>query len=161
MNLRKTSMMILKITIRMVVIAAVVAVFYIVCRETFEYGAAIFSEEAMDEKGQGQEVVVTIPFNTTTEELGEILVESGLIKDAGMFNIQALLYELEIYPGTYEFNTEQNVEAIIEVINTAYWEAKEAEEAEKESKEAAKKKAEEKQTEQTKEEQTDKDEDGE
>lgn len=159
MNLRKTSMMVLKITIKMVVIAAVVAVFYIVCRKTFEYGAAIFSEEAMDEKGQGKEVVVTIPYNTTTEELGEILIENGLIKDAGMFNIQAMLYELEIYPGTYEFNTEQNVEEIIEIINIAYWDAKEAEEAEKESKEAEKEKAEEKQTEEssTEESQTEKD----
>lgn len=154
MNMRKTSMMILKITIRMVVIAAIVAVFYVVCRKTFDYGAAIFSEEAMAEKGQGQEVVVTIPYDTTTAELGKILVESGLIEDAGMFNIQAVLYELEIYPGTYQFSTEQNVEEIIEVINTAYWEAKEAEEAERESKEAAKNKAEEKQTEETQTEET-------
>ena len=38
MNLRKTSMMILRITLKMVVIAAVVAIFYMVCTKTFEYG---------------------------------------------------------------------------------------------------------------------------
>lgn len=129
MNWRKTSMMVLKITIKMVVIAAVVAVFYVGCRKTFEYGEAIFSEEAMDEKGQGYEVVVTIPYNTTVSELGKILVENGLIEDVGIFKVQAILYELNVYPGTYTFNTEQNVEEIIDVINEAYWAAKEAETA--------------------------------
>ena len=100
MSMRKTSMMIFKITIRMVVLAAVVAVFYIVCSKCFEYGAAIFSEEAMDKTGQGHEVVVTIPYNTTNKEFGEILVGNGLIADADMFVIQAALYELQMYPGT-------------------------------------------------------------
>lgn len=128
MNWRKTSMMVFKITIKMVVIAAVVAVFYVVCKKTFEYGAAIFSEEAMDAKGQGHEVVVTIPYNTTVKELGNILAENGLIEDAGMFQVQALLYELNVYPGTYTFSTEDNVEDIVDIINEAYWESIEADE---------------------------------
>lgn len=127
MNMRKTSMMVFKITIKMVVMAVAVAVFYIVCSKTFEYGAAIFSEEAMDEAGEGYEVVVTIPNNTTATELGDILASNGLIEDADMFVIQAMLYELNIYPGTYTFSTEQNVESVIDTINEAYWAAKEDE----------------------------------
>ena len=123
MNWRKTSMMVLKITVKMVVIAAVVAVFYVVCSKAFEYGAAIFSEESMDAKGQGHEVVVTIPFNTTVKELGNILVENGLIEDVGIFQVQAILYELNVYPGTYTFSTENNVEDIIDIINEAYWDS--------------------------------------
>ena len=130
MNTRKMATMIFKITIRMVVIAAVVALFYIVCSKAFEFGEAIFSEETMAEKGEGQPVVVTIPYGTTSGELGQILADNGLIEDAGMFKIQALLYELEMYPGTYEFNTENTVEDIIETINAAYWAAEEAKEAE-------------------------------
>lgn len=139
MNMRKTSMMIFKITIRMVVAAAVVAVFYIVCAKSFEYGAAIFSEEAVDKVGTGREVVVTIPNNTTTQEFGEILVANGLIKDSDMFVIQAALYELKIYPGTYTFSTEQNVEKIIQIVNDAYWDAWEKEQEAKTEKKTEKK----------------------
>lgn len=124
MNLRKTSMMVFRITLKMVAIAAIVAVFYVVCVKTFEYGEAIFSEEGMDSRGNGHDVVVTIPQDTTTSELGNILKTNGLIVDAGMFRIQALLYELIITPGTYEFSTEDNVEEIIGIINAAAPESK-------------------------------------
>lgn len=117
MNLRKTSTMVFRITMKMVIVAVLVAVFYVVCSKAFEYGAAIFSEEAMDSKGAGHEVVVTIPQDTSAAELGEILQNNGLIEDAGIFRIQAILYDLVITPGTYEFSTENNVEDIIDIIN--------------------------------------------
>ncbi|MGN1188502.1 MAG: hypothetical protein ACI4R6_08400, partial [Lachnospiraceae bacterium] len=94
MNLRKTSMMVLRITLKMVAIAAVIAVFYVVCTKTFEYGEDIFSEEGMDSKGKGHNVVVTIPQDTTASELGKILQVNGLIENSSIFRIQALLYEL-------------------------------------------------------------------
>ena len=127
MNMRKTSTMIFKITMKMVVTAAVIAIFYFVCTKSFEYGEAVFSEEPMDKAGTGYKVVVTIPSNTTAKEFGDILLSHGLIKDADMFVIQAALYELEMYPGTYTFSTEQNVEELIGVVNKAYWDAKKAE----------------------------------
>ncbi|MBQ5917714.1 MAG: endolytic transglycosylase MltG [Lachnospiraceae bacterium] len=117
MNLRKTAMMIFRLTMKMAIVAVVVAVFYVVCSKTFEYGAAIFSEEAMAPYGKGVEVVVTIPNDTSAGELGKILQKNGLIKDAGIFKIQAFLYDLTITPGTYEFSTENNVEDIIDIIN--------------------------------------------
>ena len=117
MNLRKTAMMIFRLTMKMAILAVVVAVFYVVCSKTFEYGAAIFSEEAMAPYGKGVEVEVTIPNDTSAGELGKILQKNGLIKDAGIFKIQAFLYDLTITPGTYEFSTENNVEDIIDIIN--------------------------------------------
>ena len=73
MNLRKTAIMIFRITLKMVILAALVAVFYVVCVKTFEYGGAIFSEEPMDSYGKGEDVVVTIPVDTTAGELCNIL----------------------------------------------------------------------------------------
>ncbi len=117
MDARKIATMIFKVTIKMVVIAALVAVCYVVCSSTFKYGSELFSQEAMAKTGQGEDVIVTIPYNTSAGELGQILESNGLIKDAGMFKVQAWLYELTITPGTYKFNTEYNVEDIIDVIN--------------------------------------------
>lgn len=119
MDARKIATMIFKLTIKMVVIAALVAVCYVVCLTTFEYGAELFSQEAMAKAGEGEDVVVTIPYNTSAAELGKILKDNGLIRDASMFQIQAILYELTITPGTYEFNTEDNVEDIVDIINAA------------------------------------------
>ena len=120
MKARDVAMMIFRLTLKMVAVAAIVAVFYVVCSKTFEYGAAIFSEEGMDSKGSGHSVTVTIPKNTTVEGLGEILKANGLIEDTGMYKIQAQLYELadSIVPGTYDFSTENSVEDIIEIINS-------------------------------------------
>ena len=117
MNIRKTAMMIFRITMKMAIMAILVAMFYVVCSKTFEYGAAIFSEKAMAPYGKGMDVVVTIPNDTTAGELGRILKANGLIKDADIFKIQAFLYDLTITPGTYEFSTENNVEDIIDIIN--------------------------------------------
>ena len=117
MNLRKTAMMIFRLTLTMAIIATLVAVFYVVCSKTFEYGSAIFSEEPMAPYGKGVDVVVTIPNDTSAGELGRILKANGLIKDEGIFKIQAFLYDLTITPGTYEFSTECNVEDIIDIIN--------------------------------------------
>ena len=128
MKLRKTAMMIFRLTLKMAIIATLVAVFYVVCSKTFEYGAAIFSEEPMAPHGQGVDVVVTIPNDTTAGELGRILKSNGLIKDEGIFKIQAFLYELTITPGTYEFSTENNVEDIIDIINANKPEEEEEEE---------------------------------
>ena len=117
MKLRKTAVMIFRITIKMAIVAILVSVFYVVCSKTFEYGAAIFSEEPMASYGKGEDVVVTIPNDTSPGELGRILKVNGLIKDADIFKIQAFLYDLTITPGTYEFSTENNVEDIIDIIN--------------------------------------------
>lgn len=117
MSIRKTAMMIFRITMKMAIIAILVAMFYVVCSKTFEYGVAIFSEEAMAPYGKGEDIVVTIPNDTTAGELGKILKANGLIKDADIFKIQAFLYDLTITPGTYEFSTENNVEDIIDIIN--------------------------------------------
>ena len=67
--------------------------------------------------GKGVDVVGTLPNDTSAGELGRILKANGLIKDEGIFKIQAFLYDLTITPGTYEFSTEYNVEDIIDIIN--------------------------------------------
>ena len=119
MDARKIATMIFKLTIKMVVIAALVAVCYVVCLTTFKYGEDLFSQEAMAKMGHGETVLVTIPYNTSAEELGDILKTNGLIKNADMFPVQAWLYDLTITPGNYQFSTEDNIEDIIDIINAA------------------------------------------
>lgn len=98
----------------MYIIGAVLLV--LVCKSAFDFGVKVFSEEGMAEKGSGQEVVVTIPADSSTSEVASILKKNGLIESEFVFKIQAMLYEAEIYSGTYTLNTEYSPEEIIDAL---------------------------------------------
>ena len=98
----------------MYVIGAVLVI--LISRSAFEFGEKIFSEEGIAEKGSGHEVVITIPADASTSEVASILKENGLIESELVFKIQTILYEAEIYSGTYTVNTEYNPEEIIDAL---------------------------------------------
>ena len=98
----------------MYVIGAVLVI--LISRSAFAFGEKIFSEAGMAEKGSGHEVVITIPADASTGEVASILKENGLIDSEFVFKIQTILYEAEIYSGTYTMNTEYSPEEIIEAL---------------------------------------------
>ena len=51
--------------------------------------------------------------------MGEILEEAGLIRDSRAFTIQAMVYEYEVQPGTYELNTSESSKEIIAILREA------------------------------------------
>lgn len=113
---KKSASVFSKITFKtaMYIIGAVLVV--LISRSAFAFGEKIFSEEGMAEKGKGQEVVVTIPADASTGEVASILKKNGLIESEFVFKIQTILYEAEIYSGTYTINTEYSPEEIIEAL---------------------------------------------
>lgn len=113
---KKSASVFSKITFKvaMYIIGAVLLV--LVCKSAFDFGVKVFSEEGMAEKGSGQEVVVTIPADSSTSEVASILKKNGLIESEFVFKIQAMLYEAEIYSGTYTLNTEYSPEEIIDAL---------------------------------------------
>lgn len=113
---KKSASVFSKLTFKvaMYVIGAVLLV--LVCKWSFDFGTKVFSEEGMAEKGKGQEVVITIPADASTGEVASILKENGLIESELVFKIQAILYEADIYSGTYTLNTEYNPEELIEAL---------------------------------------------
>lgn len=113
---KKSASVFSKITFKtaMYIIGAVLVV--LISRSAFAFGEKIFSEEGMAEKGKGQEVVVTIPADASTGEVASILKKNGLIESEFVFKIQTILYEAEIYSGTYTISTEYSPEEIIEAL---------------------------------------------
>ncbi len=113
---KKSASVFSKITFKaaMYIIGAVLVV--LISRSAFAFGEKIFSEEGMAEKGKGQEVVITIPADASTGEVASILKKNGLIESELVFKIQTMLYEAEIYSGTYTVNTEYSPEEIIEAL---------------------------------------------
>ena len=104
-------------TVIKVVVTAVFLMFvYRYAVEAYDYGYRIFGEEPMDAE-PGRDVTVTIGEYDSTQDVAEMLVQRGLIRDAELFVIQEKLSGLEegIQPGTYDLNTAMKVEEMLEI----------------------------------------------
>lgn len=112
----KKSSVVSKMSIKMAMYIIGAVVIVLVCKATFEFGTLVFTEEGMAAKGDGREVVITIPRDSTISEIAAILKDNGLIESELAFRIQTLLYEADIYSGTYTLNTEYGPEELIEAM---------------------------------------------
>ena len=104
-------------TVIKVVVTAVFLMFvYRYAVEAYNYGYRIFGEEPMDVE-PGRDVTVTIGEHDSTQDVAEMLVQRGLIRDAKLFVIQEKLSGLEegLRPGTYDLNTAMTVEEMLEI----------------------------------------------
>lgn len=82
----------------------------------YDYGFRVFAEEPV-EIGEGRIISVSIS-GTDAGEVGEMLQEKGLIRDANLFRIQELLSEHhgKIRPGVYDLNTSMTAQDMLAVI---------------------------------------------
>lgn len=101
------------------VIATVVVIFLvykgaILC---YDYGYRIFMEPAVS-SGEGRSITVTIEENMTPQEVGEMFVSKGLVRDANLFALQYLLSEFrkDVKPGEFELSTAMTAEEMMEVM---------------------------------------------
>ena len=83
----------------------------------YEYGFRVFAEGPV-EAGEGRVISVSISAGDTAREVGEMLQERGLIRDANLFRIQELLSEHhgKIQPGIYDLSTSMTAQDILAVI---------------------------------------------
>lgn len=108
-------------TVMKVVIAALVLMFlYRYSIMAYDYGYRIFGEEPMDAE-PGREVTVTVTESDSAEDIGALLEQKGLIRDAKLFVIQEKLSgsETGITAGSYELNTAMTVEEMLEIMLAA------------------------------------------
>lgn len=113
---KKSASVFSKLTFKAAMYVIGVVLLILIGRGAFAFGEKIFSEEGIAPKGSGQEVVITIPVDASTSEVASILKKNGLIESELVFKIQTILYEAEIYSGTYTVNTEYSPEEIIEAL---------------------------------------------
>ena len=72
----------------------------------YDFGYRVFTESAIDKK-PGIYVEITIDESMGASDIGELLLDKGLIRDANLFWLQYKLsaYSGEIVPGTYTLST--------------------------------------------------------
>ena len=103
--------------IKVVLIVAVVFGVYKLSLRAYDFGYQIFADIPVA-AGDGRTVNVIISEGQGGKEVGKLLEEKGLVRDATIFYIQELLSENEgsIQPGTYELNTAMTSEEMIRIM---------------------------------------------
>ncbi len=96
------------------------AVTYIIRAATasYEYGYRVFTEEPVS-AGEGRTISVSVEEPVSVKDIGEMLEERGLIRDANLFVIQELLSENhgKIQPGIYDLSTAMTAEEMMSVMS--------------------------------------------
>lgn len=101
-----------------IAIAAVVIIFvFKAAVSVYDFGFQLFADIPVSE-GEGRTVSVTISEMQDSGDVGKLLEEKGIIRDATAFIILAKLSESEdeIQPGSYELSTSMSMEEILEVL---------------------------------------------
>ena len=101
------------------VVALIFAVTYIIRASTaaYDYGYRIFTEEPVS-LGEGRIISVSVEEPVSAMEVGKMLEERGLIRDANLFVIQELLSENhgKIQSGIYDLSTAMTAEEMMDVM---------------------------------------------
>ena len=99
---------------RMAVIVFAVYVIYRGALICYDYGYRIFTEPAVS-SGEGRTVTVAITEGMSASEIGHLLENKGLIRDAKLFVLQYYLseYRKDVRPVVFELNTSMTVEEMM------------------------------------------------
>ncbi len=128
MDLKKTSKLVLSLSVKIVFWMVCIAIFAFVCTKAYGIGHQLFSPEGMAKEGQGTEVEIRIPEHASAMDVAEILEDGELIENKYIFWVQTKLYAQEtlsgekksgdVYceAGDYVLNTEWNAEDIITIL---------------------------------------------
>ena len=96
------------IIVKVAVMAAAVFFLYKFSLFAYDYGFRIFADTPMDRE-PGIDVNVAIVEGKTVKQIGKLLEEKGLIRDARLFVLQETFseYSGKLNPGVYTLNTSQ------------------------------------------------------
>lgn len=101
------------------VVVLIFAVTYIMrtAAAAYDYGYRIFTEEPVS-LGEGRIISVSVEEPVSAVEVGKMLEERGLIRDAKLFVIQELLSENhgKMKPGIYDLSTAMTAEEMMDVM---------------------------------------------
>lgn len=105
---------------KIAVTLAVVILIYNLGLKAYDFGYRIFAEEPV-ELGTGRTVSVSIVEGKSVSEIGEILEEKGLIRDAKLFYFQEMFseYKGELKPGVYELSTGMTPYEMMEIMSAS------------------------------------------
>ncbi len=118
MKLNKATMTIISFSVRFIVVALIL--FFVLRGAMFAYdfGYSIFMDEAAAEAASGRSVEVTLLEGSSARDIGKQLENLGVIRDANIFYIQALLSgdSKKLKGGKYTLNTSMPPSQIMQIL---------------------------------------------
>lgn len=105
---------------KIAVTLAIVILIYNLGLKAYDFGYRIFAEEPV-ELGTGRTMSVSIVEGKSVSEIGDILEEKGLIRDAKLFYFQEMFseYKGELKPGVYELSTGMTPYEMMEIMSAS------------------------------------------
>ena len=103
--------------IKIVVFAAIIMFILNTSVKAYDYGYRVFAEEPVS-VGEGRTISVIVDKADSVKDIGQMLQEKGLIRDASLFTVQELLSEQhgKIRPGIYDLNTSMTSQEMLAVM---------------------------------------------
>lgn len=107
-----------QLIIKAIVFAFIIVYVLRISTVAYDYGYRVFAETPVS-LGEGRTISVYIENGDSAKEVGEMLQEKGLIRDARLFRIQELLSENrgKIKPGIYDLSTSMTAQEMLAVIS--------------------------------------------
>ncbi len=111
---------VVELIVKIVVFVFIVMFVFKTATKAYDYGYRVFAEEPMT-VGEGRTISIYVEETSSVKEIGQMLQEKGLIRDANLFVIQELVSENHdrIQPGIYDLNTSMTGEEMLSVMATA------------------------------------------
>lgn len=102
---------------RVAVIVLAVYFIYQGAMLSYDYGYRIFTEPAVS-SGEGRTVTVAVTEDMSASDIGKLLANKGLIRDAKLFVLQYYLseYRKDVKPGVFEMSTSMTAEEMMAVM---------------------------------------------
>lgn len=106
-----------QLIIKLVAFAFIIMYIFRFSAMAYDYGYRVFTEEPMS-LGEGRTISIYIENDQSVMDVGDMLQEKGLIRDAKLFFVQELLSEHHgnIQPGIYDLSTSMTPEEMLAVI---------------------------------------------
>ena len=103
--------------VKIVLSAVVIIIIFKLAVGAYDFGFNLFADIPMDE-GDGRTVNVVVSESQDAMDVGKMLEEKGLIRDAKMFYIQEKLsdYKDQMVAGSYELNTAMSIADMLAVL---------------------------------------------
>lgn len=106
-----------ELVIKVVAFVAIVMFILNTSVKAYDYGYRVFAEEPVS-VGEGRTISVIVEEADSVKDVGEMLQEKGLIRDANLFIVQEFLSEQhgKIRAGIYDLNTSMTSQDMLAVM---------------------------------------------
>ncbi len=128
MSAKRLITTIISVSVEVIFLALIIIVIYNGGMKAYQFGFSVFAEQPIAAE-PGRDINVTIDSKLSAYELGELLAEKGLVRDAKVFYVQMKLMSVndKVKSGRYTLNTSMTAEEMILTITADPQESEEEE----------------------------------